>query len=62
MELHIGGRGDKKPSTTMSNEIFHFYAFAAPGSSLARHRPSILNSGIRVNWTGLAGGLSALGF
>ncbi len=41
MELHIEVRGDKKPSTTMSIEIVRFYAFAAPGSSLGRHRSSI---------------------
>ncbi len=41
MELRIEAKGDKKPSPTMSIEIVRFYAFAAPGLSLARPRSSI---------------------
>ena len=42
VELHIGAKGGKKPSTTMSIEIVRLYAFAAPGSPLAQHRSLIL--------------------
>ena len=38
MELLSEVRGKKKPSPAMSIEIVRFYAFAAPDSSLARHR------------------------
>jgi len=41
--------GNKKPSTTMRIEIDRFHALAAPASSLARPRSSILTAELGLN-------------